>query len=245
MKTLFWACSILLFSVLPARCEDVPVKTFPEWVALITKDAKLTSLRSVLGKPDEKETSDQGVVEYKWYGVVDSGGKNPEALRVFSLPHKDQLFIVAIYNPATKIVGEFPWAKTLAPTHPANHEGVPSRGQNPVESQPPQQPPTFARGFDTDPNPLDRRPVQHSKKSEKLSGPSQASIDARNQNIQEAQKSAQERELRKIKDKIDEIKNAQMAEIDRQLRALQKLPLTPEVNARRAKLEYERLQLGR
>jgi hypothetical protein len=120
MKFLALVCNLLLISVLPAYCGEKTAKTMAEWVAVISKDSKLDSLQSTIGKPDDisiKSYTYDGVlipcIYQTWYSKLNSGKASPDSLCVVAFLYQNQNIIVGISDPLTDNFRYFSWAKSI------------------------------------------------------------------------------------------------------------------------------------
>ena len=118
MKTLAIILLFLLALNAPVKGGENGAKTKDEWIAVITKDAKLSSLTAFLGLPDWKKANPANTeLEYHWYYKVDIGTKNARDLMVLAKSYKGELIIWAIYDPATEQSIRFPWAGKVLDEH--------------------------------------------------------------------------------------------------------------------------------
>lgn len=111
---LFVTTLIFLLFAVAAHAGEKGTKTFQEWTALISKDAKVESLQSILGKPDIKRTDGQSLY-YIWTEKIDIGTTLPAQLEVIAMPYQNQLIIVAISDPrmVESPLKYFPWAQKI------------------------------------------------------------------------------------------------------------------------------------
>jgi len=116
MKTLSAALFFLLALNALMYAGEEGAKTKEEWIALIKKDAKLSSLESLLGLPDNKKSFqdlDGPRVREDWHGKLNSGTKYPDDLRVMASPYKGELIIWSIYDPVARDSYVFSWAEKV------------------------------------------------------------------------------------------------------------------------------------
>ena len=96
-----------------APSEDNAAKTIDEWADIITKDAKLSTLRTMLGEPDANKITKDGLIQYSWSGRVNTGATKPDFLRVYALPYQNSAIIIAIDDSVIKEPKVFSWTSRV------------------------------------------------------------------------------------------------------------------------------------
>lgn len=91
-----------------STADEKKVQTLGGWIVLIEKNAKLSAITDILGKPD-RMTAGGGCLEYVWDGALDDGTKNGAELGIAVTEVQNEWVVVGIFNPASNQVEPFPW----------------------------------------------------------------------------------------------------------------------------------------
>lgn len=87
-----------------------PARPISEWITLINRDAKLSQITKLLGKPDRVKGVDGKLLLF-WDAQVDDGSKRGTTLALIVTEVRNEMVIIAIYDPTSGAILKFDWSK--------------------------------------------------------------------------------------------------------------------------------------